>query len=123
MIPLPEPVIVPVVPMYDMSGGRMILEGASGRLWVVEFDRHDPQLQPTAISLPDFLPSTYRDACVWRQLVGDRLLVKYEGDVRVLSLTKGQALLSLSHMDHGCEAVCLTPDGGMLFVVRANGDD
>ncbi len=123
MVPLPEPVVVPVVPLYELSGRRTILEGTSGRLYVVEFDPGGPRLQSTAIALPDFLPPGSHDDYLLRQFAGDRLLVEHGGDVHVLSLTTGRALVSLSHMDHGGEAACLTPEGSLLFVVRANGDD
>ena len=106
-------------PLCDAIGKRIVWEGASGRLWLLAF-RADggADVMPTAIVLPDFVPSTYRKDYSPQQCVGDRLVITCDEDVFVCSLTTGHILLSLSHFDHGGDTVCLSPDATKLLVFR-----
>jgi len=116
IIPLPEPCIVPVIPYCVVTGDSIILEGSSGRLWVVAFGKDGPpDVRPTSIILSDFLPSNYREDYVFHQCAGDRILVTYEAGVYVFSLSAGRALLSLRWPKSGPASQCLSPDGTLLL--------
>lgn len=123
--PLPEPCAVPILLRSDLTGGRIVLIGASGRLWVLEF-RSDAEfdVKPTPVSLPDLFPSepdllSSRYLEFVQECAGDHLVVGSYKSVHVYSLKTGQTLLSLNHFDKGYgRSVCLTPDRTMLLAIR-----
>lgn len=106
-------------PLCDPIGKRIVWDDASGRLWLLAF-RADggADVRPTSIVLRDFLRSTYREAYTQQQCVGDRLVLTFEEDVFVCSLTTGHILLSLSHFNHAGDTVCLSADATKLLVFR-----
>jgi hypothetical protein len=103
------------MPLRDTAENRIVLEGSSGRVWLVGFHSGKPEVTPTSVVLPDFPSAHRRENCVLSQCTGDRLLARYEDDVYVFSFSTGRALLSLHNFDRVGEGLCLTPDGTMLL--------
>ena len=107
-----------VVPLCDMTGTRILLEGASGGIWIANISEDGaPGITPTSIVLPS---SRER---VLRQCAGDRLPLSDDEAAYVFSLRTGQPILTLHNYANGVEGLCLTPDGTMLFAFRSDQTD
>jgi hypothetical protein len=119
MISLPASFAPLVVPLCDMTGSRVLLEGSSGTVWIVNIGEGEPSLTPSLMVLP---PSS-REERVLHQFAGDRLLVTDDEAAYVFSLHTGQPILTLHNFTNPGEGFCLTPEATKLLAFRSDQTD